>query len=238
MSALPQKDEPLITREQFAARLGALFQRAVQNAIEIGQVFAEAREALCDRHGEWESMCREDLGVDPSTALRFIAISQCPQILHNVQDLPLSWGTLYELVKFIKADPQAFERALNAGVINRNTTRATVKALRELPPSSQPPPSPEASTSTEPASTPSSPSPEPAPAPRGPSTAQIASIVDRATQKNKNEFADDVMWQCKEFFSAVEDWFAAIQSGDVARAKAHWADVERTRQHVGPWMLQ
>jgi hypothetical protein len=232
--------------------------------IEIGRVFAAAREAL--DHGEWESMCREDLGVDPSTALRFIAISECPQILHNVHDLPLGWGTLYELVKFIKADPEAFERALKAGVINRKTTRATVKALRELPkPSSEPPPSPEASTSTErasterastpilsspasdasglssgPASEPtlSSPSPGPAPARKGPTPAQIAAIADRAALKNKNGFADDVMWQCKEFRSAVEDWFDAVQSGDMARAKDCWADVERTHQHVAPWMRQ
>jgi hypothetical protein len=85
----------LANRKAFAARLNGLLRQATALAIEIGQVFAEAHKAL--DHGEWEAMCREDLGLDPSTARRLIIISACPEIVRTAHDLPAGWTTLYEL---------------------------------------------------------------------------------------------------------------------------------------------
>lgn len=111
---------------EWADRIKGHLGRAVEGIVAAGRELTAARAAL--DHGLFERMVRDLLGMDPSTARRFMAIAQHP-ILSNrahAHDLPTSWMTLYELTK---APDEALETALEHGVITPATTRSEVTHL-------------------------------------------------------------------------------------------------------------
>ncbi|WP_202801491.1 hypothetical protein, partial [Bradyrhizobium genomosp. III] len=86
-------------------------------------------------HGEFEIMVRNELPFSESTARRLMSIASHPTLANraHVNDLPASWGTLYELSKL---KPEDLERALEHGVINSKMERKDAVALLGAPPAS------------------------------------------------------------------------------------------------------
>jgi hypothetical protein len=83
-------------------------------------------------HGEFETMVRDDLKMDPSTARRLMAIAEHPIISNRAHGhvLPPSWRTLYELTKLPDATLKA---AIRDGLIGPEMERKDVVKLKPPP---------------------------------------------------------------------------------------------------------
>ena len=86
-----------------------------------------AKEDLA--HGEWAKMCKK-LPFSENSAFRLMSVAQHHGLSNpaHVQDLPPSWGTLYELTKL---DESQFTEALDAGLIHPEMQRKDVTKLRD-----------------------------------------------------------------------------------------------------------
>ena len=113
--------------QQWADRISAAWQKAVEAIVETGRLLIEAKQEL--RHGQFESMVQLKLPFTPSTARRLMAIAQHPVISNraHVHVLPPSWGTLYELTKL---DAPTLQARIRDGTITPKIERRDVAKLR------------------------------------------------------------------------------------------------------------
>jgi hypothetical protein len=120
-------------REEHAARINAAWQQGVEAVIETGLRIIDAREGL--EHGEFEKMVRNDLHISPGTARKLLAVASNKVIANrsHVNDLPASWGTLYELTS-AEHKGLDLEAAIKSGAIHPKMERKDVKALLPPPP--------------------------------------------------------------------------------------------------------
>ena len=123
--------ERSMKREEHAARINAAWQQGVAAVIETGLRIIDAREGL--EHGEFEKMVRNDLHISPGTARKLLAVASNKVIANrsHVNDLPASWGTLYELTS-AENKGLDLEAGIKSGAIHPKMERKDVKAL--LPP--------------------------------------------------------------------------------------------------------
>src|SRR5262245_41356896 len=107
-----------LVRVEFAARIRGRAEKDVESYVATGKDLVAAKKAL--PHGEFESMVREDLGWDPSTARRFMDIAKHPVLSNraHVHDLPTKWSTLAALAK---VEQSVLEKALADGRITKAT---------------------------------------------------------------------------------------------------------------------
>ena len=121
---------PASSRQEYAMRIGGAWRNAVECYIEAGSWLVEAKKEL--EHGEFEAMIREELPFTESTARRLMNIALHPVLANraHVNDLPASWGTLYELSKMKQED---LERAIEDGVVHPKMERKDTVALLGRP---------------------------------------------------------------------------------------------------------
>lgn len=121
---------PAFTRQEHVMRIGGAWRKAVGCFIEAGSLLIEAKKEL--DHGEFEAMIRDELPFSPSTARKLMSIAMHP-VLGNrahVNDLPASWGTLYELSRMKK---EQLERAIEHDLVNSKMERKDAEALLGRP---------------------------------------------------------------------------------------------------------
>lgn len=126
-----------VTAEYWAPRINAEWRKSIEGILNVGRQLIAAKEA-CE-HGEFLRLFKghDDAVSDPvpfseSTAERLMAVAS-HDVLSNpahVQDLPQSWGTLYELTKL---DDEQVVAGIKAGEITPDMTRAEASALRADP---------------------------------------------------------------------------------------------------------
>lgn len=123
--------------EYWAPRINAEWRKSVDGILNVGRQLIAAKEA-CE-HGEFlrlfkghEKVVSEPVPFSESTAERLMSVAS-HDVLSNpahVQDLPQSWGTLYELTKL---DDEQIVAGIKAGEITPDMTRAEASALRSDP---------------------------------------------------------------------------------------------------------
>jgi hypothetical protein len=123
-SALPP------TRQEHALRIAGTWRKAVECYLEAGSLLIEAKKEL--DHGEFEAMVRDELPFSASTARKLMSIAAHPVIVNraHVNDLPASWGTLYELSKLTK---EHLESAIEHGLVTSKMERKDAVALLGRP---------------------------------------------------------------------------------------------------------
>lgn len=112
--------------KEWADRIRPLFDRATELVLETGRELILAKQAL--GHGHFERMVREELGRDPATARRYMAVADNPVLSNRarVHDIPSSLGALYELSQ---APVDKLAEAIDAGDVHPETTRDQAKSL-------------------------------------------------------------------------------------------------------------
>lgn len=123
--------------EYWAPRINAEWRKSVEGILNVGRQLIAAKHA-CE-HGEFlrlfkghDNAVSEPVPFEESTAERLMAVAKNPVISNpaHVQDLPQSWGTLYELTKL---DNEQIVAGIKAGEITPDMTRAEASALRADP---------------------------------------------------------------------------------------------------------
>lgn len=136
--SMPRKKSGLLhDASYYAAAINSEWRKSIEGILEVGRLLIQAKR-LCE-HGEFlrlfkghESAVSEPVPFSESTAERLMSVAS-HDVLSNpahVQDLPQSWGTLYELTKL---DDEQIIAGIKAGEITPDMTRAQASALRADP---------------------------------------------------------------------------------------------------------
>jgi hypothetical protein len=110
--------------------------------LQEGQAHAaQSMLAYCVRIAEYKAICEvkqggstfsqdcdEWLGLSQPSSNKLALIGENDKLIHSVNKLPQSWGTLYELTTL--SDEQ-FDEALRDGDIHPDMTRKDVKAIKQ-----------------------------------------------------------------------------------------------------------
>lgn len=114
------------TRQEHVIRIVGAWRSALESIIETGSLLIDSKAALI--HGEFQIMVRDELPFSESTARKLMSIASHPTLANraHVNDLPVSWSTLYELSRLKQED---LERAIEHGVVNSKMERKDAAAL-------------------------------------------------------------------------------------------------------------
>jgi hypothetical protein len=106
-----------------AAEFDDNWRGAVERIIAAGKVLVRAKAEL--KHGQWSGWVKDYLRISLSTADALRRIAEHPLLSKSefVQNLPPSWGTLFELTKL---PHEALWEMLRDGTIHPELTRAEV----------------------------------------------------------------------------------------------------------------
>ena len=111
-------------------RINERWQDSVQAIIDVGRLLLSAKAAL--EHGQFQSLFEGDdrLPFGWNTANKLMAIARDRRLTNSehVQNLPNSWGTLYELTKL---DSETFAKALEDGTIHAEMERREALGLHD-----------------------------------------------------------------------------------------------------------
>jgi hypothetical protein len=124
--------------EHWAGQICTQLSKSAEAIIATGRLLVRAKADL--PHGEWGRMFEEKLiPLSQITAGIFMQIANHRQLSDpvHVQDLPSSWGTLYELTKL---PDRALDNAFKEGRITPAMERKEVKALMPVPAARPAPP--------------------------------------------------------------------------------------------------
>jgi hypothetical protein len=117
------------TPKDWAGRITASWQQAVQSIIQTGRLLIQAKDDL--DHGEFSGM---ELPFSARTAQMLMKIADHPVLSNakHVSHLPPSWGTLYQLTHL---PDEALETLLADGTINcdleRKDAEEIIKKVRD-----------------------------------------------------------------------------------------------------------
>jgi hypothetical protein len=116
-----------MSREKWASRIAAAWQKQVPSIFEVGALLESAKAEL--KHGEWIAMAKSELPFTRTTATRLMQVAACDHLRNDAHahHLPAHWPTLCELTKLTTAQ---FEQSIASGAINPKMQRKDVKALR------------------------------------------------------------------------------------------------------------
>jgi hypothetical protein len=114
------------TPTEWAAIVRADLAQAVVGFIAAGQHLAEAKATI--PHGEWEQWVRDEVRISPGTARMLMLIAEHPALSNrqHINDLPPSWGTLYELSRL---EAPLLEAAIQAHEVHPELERKEARAL-------------------------------------------------------------------------------------------------------------
>jgi len=113
--------------EQWAHKINTASARSVESILEIGRLLHAAKRDLA--HGEFGRLFDERLiPFSQNTADRLMAIAGNPVLSNSahVQNLPPSWGTLYELTKI---PGPVLRNAIKDGIITPDIPRKAIAGL-------------------------------------------------------------------------------------------------------------
>jgi hypothetical protein len=123
----------LVDRNEHVRRITVAWQKTVANIVETGRLLIEAKDDI--GFGGFEEMIRSgELPFKRGTAYALIAIAN-NRILSDVQhveQLPASWGTLYQLTTLPKRGID-LQVLIEEGAIHRRMERKDVRALLPQP---------------------------------------------------------------------------------------------------------
>jgi N6-adenosine-specific RNA methylase IME4 len=110
-------------------RIAAAWNKSREAIFEVGRLLIEARKGMsrvC-----FEEMVENDLPFAASTARRLIVIAKDSRLRNcsHVNNLPTSWGTLYQLTTL---EDDALERGFSEGIIRPDMERKDVVALKRV----------------------------------------------------------------------------------------------------------
>jgi len=117
----------LARAEQWADQICTQLGKSIESIIDVGRLLSKAKAGLT--HGEWGRIFNQKLvPFSQNTAGRLMAIANHPVLANSaqMQNLPPSWGTLYDLATL--PEP-TLKHALSDGLITPEMTRKAVKAL-------------------------------------------------------------------------------------------------------------
>jgi len=114
------------TPEEWARLVKSDLGQAVAGFIAAGEHLRQAKIQI--PHGGWEQWVKAEVGISPAKARMLMDISAHAAFANrqHVNDLPASWGTLYELSQL---DPPLLEAAIQAGRVHPELERKQAKAL-------------------------------------------------------------------------------------------------------------
>lgn len=116
----------LLTREQFAAEIQRLWQRANHSFLAIGRRLNEAKARL--PHGDFGEMLSRDVPFSHGVANKLMRVATAIDTgVLPVQQLPPSYATIYELLTLTAEER---ERALSEGLLRIDLTRAEVSKFK------------------------------------------------------------------------------------------------------------
>jgi hypothetical protein len=133
MSAVVEAAGPLVDRHEHVRRITAAWQKTVANIVETGRLLIEAKDDI--GYGGFEEMIRSgELPFKRGTAYALIAIADNRTLsdVQHVEQLPASWGTLYQLAMLPKHGVN-LEVLIEEGAIHPKMERKDVRALLLLP---------------------------------------------------------------------------------------------------------
>jgi len=136
-----------MTFTQIADEIRTLQKRSVGNAIHIGRLLTEGREAL--EHGAWYPWLRDEFAWSRQTADRYIGVYELSLKTPNLGDLKLDISTLYLLAEAQTppdARAQIIEIARDRGIVHKDAKQIVrdarcadeAKSAPIAPPSSPP----------------------------------------------------------------------------------------------------
>ena len=110
-----------VTVAQWADAIIGCWRLSVLSIIRTGQMLAQAKEGLS--HDEWLELVDEHLPWCYSSAQRLIIIGADTRLISRVQNLPASWGALYEITKLPAAE---IDRGIKDGLIRPDMKRRDI----------------------------------------------------------------------------------------------------------------
>jgi hypothetical protein len=118
-----------LSAKDWAVQISATWAKQVTAIVETGRLLIEAKKNLS--RGEWLPMVKKQLPFSAATAEQLKAIAQHPALSksEHVQNLPPSWGTLYQLSRLSEREVEA---GIASGAIHAGMQRKDAMALRGL----------------------------------------------------------------------------------------------------------
>jgi len=116
-----------MTIPEWADEINYAWDRVIKDVIKAGQLLLACKDLV--PHGQWERLfCKGVLRMTRQTAFRLMAIAKHPVLSNSthVQQLPRSWGTLYELSQL---PSDAVQALLETSKIHQELTRKEAVAL-------------------------------------------------------------------------------------------------------------
>jgi hypothetical protein len=115
-----------LSAKDWAAQISVAWAKPVTAIVETGRLLIEAKKHLS--RGEWLPMVKKQLPFSAATAEQLIAIAQHPVLSksEHVQNLPPSWGTLYQLSRLSDREVEA---GIASGAIHPGMQRKDAMAL-------------------------------------------------------------------------------------------------------------
>jgi hypothetical protein len=119
-------DGRVMTKETWASKITAAWQKSVAAIFEAGDLLIAAKDELA--HGEFERMIMHELPFSPRTAQSLMAIARDERLrkAHHGALLPPSWRTLDELTR---VSDEQFSQGLSRGIISSNMRRSDALKL-------------------------------------------------------------------------------------------------------------
>jgi len=102
--------------------------QARESIIEVGRKLVEAKSSLSRE--DFKALIEHSLPFKAPTARKLMAIAKSKYINEgsHIDQLPNSWGTLYEITTL---DEKVFQDALDSGLIRPDVMRAEIEALKK-----------------------------------------------------------------------------------------------------------
>jgi hypothetical protein len=134
MNRMVEAAGPLVDRHEHVRRITAAWQKTVANIVETGRLLIGAKDDI--GYGGFEEMIRSgELPFKRGTAYALIAIAENRTLsdVQHVEQLPASWGTLYQLAMLPKRGLD-LGALIAEGAVHPQMERKDVRALLPAPP--------------------------------------------------------------------------------------------------------
>lgn len=128
------------TSDEWAEVIKADLGRSIEGIIAAGQHLIDAKAELA--HGEWISTVENKIGIQRTTAFKFMQLARHPVVSNvaNRKHLPSTWTVLVVLTRL---EPTILEAEIASGTVTQHIDFKTAQALVRKHKPSKPEPEPE-----------------------------------------------------------------------------------------------
>jgi len=109
---------------EWSSRINSAWRKTIEGVFETGRLIVAAEAAMPPE--QFQYLVKNSLLFDRTTAWRLKAIAKDQRLVAHVQQLPASWGTLYEITKL---PDEEFQQKLARGEINPNMQRKEITGI-------------------------------------------------------------------------------------------------------------